>query len=83
MGFASLAAGMYLRFRSLAHRALAVVAFAIAVTALIVAIIADHAHSISGLYRIASYASIPLSLWGLVLGVLLYTEHRSMKADES
>jgi len=83
VGMGLLALGMYLRFRAPIHRVLSAAAILVSVAALVLVIIGDHADISASLYRIATYGNIPLMLWSLVLGYLLYTEHRSLKPQES
>lgn len=80
MGF--LALGMYLRFRAPIHRVLSAGALLVSIAALVLVLIGDHADISASLYRIATYGNTPLMLWSLVLGVLLYTEHRSLKPEK-
>ena len=78
LGYAAIGCGLYRRFPSGIHRALAAVMSAVAVAALIVLGIGDHFHDLDAFYRVATLAVIPLDIWALTIGVALYQEHPSL-----
>ena len=54
----------------------------VAVAGLVVLVIGDRFHDISGeLYTAARLANIPFNLWAALLGVLLFQEHPGLTPD--
>jgi uncharacterized membrane protein len=83
LGFTCIAAGLALHFRAGLHRWLSVVLLVVSVAALISLLIGDHFHDVAGtFYTLADYASMPLSLWALILGVSMYREHAGLTPNE-
>lgn len=79
LGFTCIAAGLTLHFRSGLHRLLAILLLVVSAAALISLLIGDHFHDVAGtFYTLADYASLPLSLWALILGIAMYREHAGL-----
>ena len=51
--------------------------------ALVVLAVGDHFHDLTALYKVATYATIPLNLWAIAIGVALYQEHPSLTPASS
>lgn len=83
LGFACIAAGLSLHFRSGLHRWLAILLLVVSAAALISLLIGDHFHDVAGtFYMLADYASMPLSLWALILGVSMSREDAGLTPKE-
>lgn len=81
LGFACIAVGLSLHFSSGFHRWLAVLLFVVSAAALVSLLIGDHFHDLAGtFYTLADYATMPLSLWALILGVAMTREHTGLTA---
>ena len=83
LGFACIAAGLSLHFSSGFHRRLAVLLIVLSAAALVALLIGDHFHDVAGtFYTLADYATMPLSLWALILGVAMTRGHAGLTPGE-
>ena len=82
-GFTFMGLGLYLRFNTGAMKTVAGLVCVVSVLALVVLILGDHVHEFDVLYRVARIAVMPLTLWGVVLGVAMYREYSSLTPGQS
>ena len=75
--------GLYLRFNTGAMKTVARLVCEVSVLPLVVLILGDYVHDFDLLYRVARIAVMPLTLWGVVLGVAMYREYFSLTPGQS
>ena len=84
LGFVAIAAGLSLHVRSGTHHWLAVLLLVVSVAALVSLLVGDHFHDLAGtFYTLADYATMPLSLWALILGVAMTRERLGLTPEEA
>jgi hypothetical protein len=98
LGFVCIAVGLYYRFSSALHRRVAVLVVVVSVVALVPMLTGNHFPDlVSNFPRLGNrgwlrslgsassppdYATLPLSLWALILGVAMTRQHPALTAGE-